>query len=64
MRGLVGVVAIALGTVLVGFSPNRWDVVVATLPRGHGIHLHDILGTALIALGTVLVWRRASKTQA
>ena len=61
MRGFVGVVAIAAGTALVGFSPNRWDVVVAILPRGHGIHLNDVLGSALLALGTALVWWRGSE---
>jgi hypothetical protein len=60
MLRLVGVAAIVVGTAVVGFSPNRWDVVVATLPRGHGIHLNDILGTALIALGIALLWRRDS----
>ena len=45
---------------MVGFSPNRWDVVVATLPRGHGVHLNDILGAVLIALGTVVFWRRSA----
>ena len=58
MRGFVGVLAIAVGTALVGFSQNRWDVVVTTLPRGHGVHLNDVFGTALIALGTALVWWR------
>jgi hypothetical protein len=63
MRKLVGVASIIVGTAVVGFSPNRWDVVVATLPRGHGIHLHDILGTALVALGTALLWWGGAKTQ-
>jgi hypothetical protein len=45
-----------IGTALVGFSPERWDVVVATLPRGHGIHLNDIFGGGLIAFGTFVLW--------
>ena len=61
MLRLVGVAAIVVGTGVVGFSPNRWDVVVATLPRGHGLHLNDILGTALIVLGIALLWRRDSE---
>ena len=52
----MGAVAIVLGTVVVGFSPNRWDVVIATLPRGHGLHRTDVIGTALIALGIALLW--------
>ena len=57
------VAAIVVGTAIVGFSPNRWDVVVAALPRGHGIHLNDILGGVLIALGTWLLWRASSGRQ-
>ncbi len=49
-------VAIVLGTVIVGFSPNRWDVVIATLPRGHGIHSTDVIGTAFIMLGIAGLW--------
>ena len=55
------VAAIVVGTAIVGFSPNRWDVVVVALPRGHGIHLNDILGSVLIALGTWLLWRASSQ---
>jgi hypothetical protein len=58
MVRLVEVAAIVVGTAVVGFSPNRWDVVVATLPRGHGIHLNDMLGTALNVVGIALLWKR------
>jgi hypothetical protein len=63
MRRLVGVVSIIVGTAVVGFSPNRWDVVVTALPRGHGVHLNDILGAALVALGTALLWLEGSRAQ-
>jgi len=53
---LLGVVAIVVGTVTVGFSPNRWDVVIATLPRGHGIHSTDIVGAVAIVLGIAILW--------
>ena len=53
----MGVAAIVIGTVIIGFNPNRWDVVILTLPRGHGIHLHDVIGMTLIALGIALLWR-------
>jgi hypothetical protein len=42
--------------VVVGFNPNRWDIDILDLPRGsHGIHLHDVLGMALITLGVVVL---------
>jgi len=53
---VMGVAAIVAGTVIVGFSPNRWDVVIATLPRGHGVHSTDVIGTAFVALGIAVLW--------
>ena len=43
---------IAVGTVVVGVNPDRFDIVVITLPRDHGIHLAELIGAALVALGT------------
>ena len=39
----MGVGAIVLGGVLIGFSPNRWDPVLWAIPfrSGHGIHVRD-----------------------
>ena len=39
---IVATLSIAVGTLIVGFSPNRWDYVVMDLPRGHGIHPHEL----------------------
>ena len=52
-----GTVAILLGTIVVGFSPERWDKVILVLPRGHGIHIHDLIGMAFVAFGVALLWR-------
>lgn len=59
MRGLgkvVGAGSIVAGAILIGFNPDRWDVVFLTLPRGHGIHVRDVVGMVLIALGIALLW--------
>jgi hypothetical protein len=56
MARVTGVVAIVGGTVLVGFDPKRFDTVILTFPRGHGIHLHDVVGMTLVTLGIVLLW--------
>ena len=53
---------IAFGTLVVAFSPNRWDTVVLELPRGHGVHSHDLIGIALIAIGVALFWREPEAT--
>jgi len=57
MRKMMGAAAIVVGTIVVGFSPEQWDRVILVLPRGHGIHIHDLLGTALVAFGIALLWR-------
>jgi uncharacterized protein YjeT (DUF2065 family) len=56
MVRVMGVIAIVAGTVIVGFDPKRFDSVILTLPRGHGLHLHDVVGAALITLGVVVLW--------
>jgi uncharacterized protein YjeT (DUF2065 family) len=54
----LAVAAIFAGAALIGFNPNRWDAVVLDLPRGgHGIHLRDIIGMGLLALGVIVLWR-------
>jgi len=50
------VVAIFVGAIVIGFNPNRWDVVILSLPRGHGIHLTDLVGMLLVTLGISLLW--------
>ena len=50
-------VSIYVGTAIVGFDPNRLDRVILVLPREHGIHSHDVIGVALVTLGTVFLWR-------
>lgn len=53
---VMGVVAIVVGAVVIGFNPNRWDVVILTLPRDHGIHLRDVAGMMLLTLGIAVLW--------
>jgi hypothetical protein len=65
MARVMGVVAIVAGTVLVGWDPERLDAVILTLPRGHGIHLHDVVGMTLVTLGiVVLCWSPRSRRTA
>jgi hypothetical protein len=59
---LLAVLSIFIGTAIVGFDPNPFDPtrvnrVILVLPGEHGIHLHDVLGTGLVTLGTVVLWR-------
>jgi hypothetical protein len=57
IRNMIGAATIIVGTIAVGFSPERWDTVILVLPRGHGIHAHDLFGMALVAVGIALLWR-------
>jgi hypothetical protein len=50
-------VAIFTGAVIIAFSPQRWDYVLFGLPRSHGIHLHELMGMALVAVGTFVLCR-------
>ena len=47
----------ACGTIVVGFNPARFDTVLFDVPvrSGHGVHAHDLLGVALVVVGTVLL---------
>lgn len=58
VAGALGVLA---GAVIIGFSPRRWDTVVLALPRGHGIHAHDLLGMAILVLGLAVLLRAPSR---
>ena len=58
---ILGAVGIIAGAILIGFNPNRWDVVVATLPRGHGIHVRDLVGMVFIAAGILVLWHAPSR---
>ncbi len=64
MARIAATLAVVVGTLAVGFSPNRWDDVVVVLPHGHGIHVHELIGVILVAFGVVLFWRRPVPTLA
>lgn len=57
IRNMIGAAAVIVGTIAVGFSPERWDTVILVPPRGHGIHVHDLFAMALVAVGIAVLWR-------
>jgi hypothetical protein len=63
VKRIPALIAIVVGVAIIGFNPNRWDWVILELPRQHGIHVHDVIGVALVALGVISLWRapRAAK---
>jgi hypothetical protein len=59
---LLGAAAVFLGGIIIGFNPNDWDPVLLGLPRGgHGIHVTDLVGIAILTIGVVLLWRAAAR---
>lgn len=56
MARVAALITIAAGVAVVGFSPNRWDEVILVLPRGHGLHAHDVVGAVLVAIGVLTLW--------
>jgi hypothetical protein len=56
MTRVLGAATIIFGALTLMFDPNRWDAVVFELPRGHGIHLHDLIGMTLVAGGLAVLW--------
>jgi uncharacterized protein YjeT (DUF2065 family) len=59
---IAATLAIVVGTLIVGFNPDRWDYVVMGLPRGHGIHLHELIGVVFIAAGIAVFWHSSVPT--
>jgi hypothetical protein len=57
----LGVLAVVLGALVLGFDVSRWDGTVLTLSSGHGVHASDVLGVALVAAGTIALWSAAGR---
>ena len=56
MARVAALITIAAGVAVVGFSPDRWDEVILVLPRGHGLHVHDVVGVVLVMIGVLTLW--------
>jgi hypothetical protein len=50
----LALVAIALGTLVVGYNEEQRNTLLSV--AGHGVHTTDIVGAALIAAGSALLW--------
>ena len=57
----MGLALVGLGLAVVGLNIRpSFDPVVLTMTRNHGIHLSDLVGSAIAFAGTWLVWNRRS----
>ena len=54
MARWLALLAIALGTLVVGYNEEQRNTLFSV--AGHGVHTTDIIGAALIAAGTALLW--------
>jgi hypothetical protein len=53
---VLGALTIVTGVVVLGLDVTRFDSVVETLSPNHGLHLSDVLGSALVGIGILLMW--------
>ena len=59
MQRWLGTGLILVGVAVLVLDADRWDVTVVSVSRGHGIHLSDLIGLALVLSGIVALWRAA-----
>ncbi len=52
----LGALAIVTGVLVLGLDVTRFDSVVETLSPNRGLHLSDVVGTALVGVGLFLMW--------
>jgi hypothetical protein len=45
------------GVVILSVNVGPLDQVVASVTSSHGVHLSDLVGTAVVAAGTAILWR-------
>jgi hypothetical protein len=57
MSRLFGVLLFAAGVAIVVVDPHQLHYTLLTLPSGLDVHLSDIAGILVFALGIVLFWR-------
>jgi hypothetical protein len=50
----LGAIGVVVGAVLIGFN-------LVTLPRGHGIHVRDVVGMLLIGAGIAMLWKAPAR---
>ena len=58
-RGMLGLALIAAGVVAAGLNIRASvNPVVLSVSQNHGVHLLNLVGAMIVAVGTILVWRR------
>lgn len=48
---------IAAGVLILSVNVGPLDQVIASVTYTHGVHLSDLVGAGLVALGTAILWR-------
>lgn len=56
---MLGLALIAAGVVAAGLNIRASvNPVVLSVSQNHGVHLLNLVGAMIVAVGTILVWRR------
>jgi hypothetical protein len=60
---ILGAVAVVVGAFVLGLDAATVDRVIATLPGPgrHGIHVSDVVGSGVLLVGIVLLWRAPAR---
>lgn len=58
MRRYLGASLIFAGVLILTVNVGELDRVVAAVTYSHGVHLSDLVGAAVVAVGTAILWRR------
>jgi uncharacterized protein YjeT (DUF2065 family) len=56
LQRIVGAVLVAAGCVILVVDVTRFDAVVLSVGRSHGLHLSDVMGGAAVVVGVALLW--------
>ena len=58
MRRYLGASLIVAGVLILTVNVGELDRVVAAVTYSHGVHLSDLVGAAVVAVGAAILWRR------
>jgi len=56
LQRVLGSVLVAAGCVILVVDVTRFDAVVLSVGRSHGLHLSDVMGGAAVLVGVALLW--------
>jgi hypothetical protein len=53
---ILGAALVAAGCAILVVDVSRFDAVVLSVSKAHGVHVSDLLGGAAVVLGVAVLW--------